>query len=198
MEAIRGDRILKLNAFFKKADPDSIYPNQQLYSVTIEKEITDPITKQKKVKKVTTSNKDAVLNEAEKKWGNVLTSKVKKHFKWLQSFHTNIFKSKKLKIKNKDQELYKEITIEEYQQVISKLSNKKQPGPDRIPNELFKILKEHETFTEIYIKILNSCIETNEIPLSWKESNIYIIYKKLDPTDPLNYRPIVRSENDDV
>ena len=70
------------------------------------------------------------------------------------------------------------------------LKNSKQPGPDRIPNEIFKWIQECDTAFAILLKILNTILEKNWIPSTWKESLIYLIYKSDNPSNPLNYRPI--------
>ena len=73
---------------------------------------------------------------------------------------------------------------------MKKLSNGTAPGPDNIPNEIIKILFTIKEFEEVLIKIINTCLVQKKIPERWKKSNIYTIYKKDNPNNPLNYRPI--------
>ena len=87
-------------------------------------------------------------------------------------------------------EITKKIKIQELKEIISKLGNKKQAGEDRVVNEVFKIMIHNEQFQDILLKILNTCIEKETIPDNWRQSNIFMIYKKNDPNESLNYRPI--------
>jgi len=117
-------------------------------------------------------------------------SHVPEHHDHLHAFHTQSFKNKKQIIHNHDQEIIEPFTIKQVKSALGKLSNKKAPGPDRIPNELLKIMKDEEDFINIYTKLLNSCLILKKVPKSWKQSWIFLVYKSKDPTDPMNYRPI--------
>ena len=87
-------------------------------------------------------------------------------------------------------ELVQEFTKKELEQVIKILSNGTAPSPDRVPNEVIKILCKNKKFTKILLKILNVSLIQNKMPKEWKKSQIFTIYKKDNPNDPLNYRPI--------
>ena len=91
---------------------------------------------------------------------------------------------------NKDTVLTQETTILELNQIIKKLSSNTATGPDNIPNEIIEILFEVEQFQQVLLKIINTCIYKKRIPKQWKKSHIYTIYKKDNPNNPLNYRPI--------
>jgi hypothetical protein len=68
------------------------------------------------------------------------------------------------------------------------LSSAKAPGPDGITNDVIKILP-----TEIKTLIHRLFIvmwATGHTPTAWKHSDTCMIYKKGNPTNPLNYRPI--------
>ena len=75
-----------------------------------------------------------------------------------------------------------------FHNILRLTSNNKQPGPDEIPNELLKNLPDQ----------LQTCIHNLFIiqwlvgytPDGWKESNTVLLYKKGDPLDLKNYRPI--------
>ena len=75
-----------------------------------------------------------------------------------------------------------------FHNILRFTSNNKQPGPDEIPNELLKNLPDQ----------LQTCIHNMFIiqwlvgytPDGWKESNTVLLYKKGDPLDLKNYRPI--------
>jgi hypothetical protein len=68
------------------------------------------------------------------------------------------------------------------------LSSAKAPGPDGITNDVIKILP-----TEVKTLIHQLFIvmwATGHTPTAWKHSDTCMIYKKGNPTNPLNYRPI--------
>jgi hypothetical protein len=71
---------------------------------------------------------------------------------------------------------------------LKSLSSGKAPGPDKIGNELLKILPVqvkkliHMLFTLMWV--------TGITPDAWKHSETCLIYKKGDPTQVGNYRPI--------
>lgn len=71
---------------------------------------------------------------------------------------------------------------------IRKLKTDKSPGPDGIRNEALKAggaLLTHP-LTHLFNKVLN----TGQVPVQWKRSEIILLYKKGDPRDISNYRPI--------
>ncbi|CAH2107216.1 unnamed protein product [Euphydryas editha] len=71
---------------------------------------------------------------------------------------------------------------------IKKLKKDKSPGDDNIPNEAL-IVGKHlliGPLATLFTKIL----EKQEIPIKWATSRIILIYKKGDPADINNYRPI--------
>ena len=105
-------------------------------------------------------------------------------------FYTRKFKNIKNKIKNKDKCLTKEATTKETTEIVEQISNNTSPGPDNIPNEIIKIMHKTEIFAIILNKIINTCIIQQKTPKQWKSANIYTIYKKDNPNNPLNYRPI--------
>ncbi len=75
-----------------------------------------------------------------------------------------------------------------YLNCIRHLARNKQPGPDGIPNELLTCLPEtmhntiHKMFTIMWI--------TGQTPSCLQNSHTLSLYKKGDPTNPANYRPI--------
>ena len=70
-------------------------------------------------------------------------------------------------------------TEEEVEASLKKMSKRKAPGPDDITGDMFIL---SGTFNEI--------LTTTEIPPTWDEAKVIIIYKKGDPVDIKNYRPI--------
>ena len=75
-----------------------------------------------------------------------------------------------------------------FHQQMSKLPNRKSPGPDGIPNELLKHLPEdakqaiHKMFILMWM--------TGSTPTSWKECRTVLIHKKGDEHDLGKWRPI--------
>ena len=75
-----------------------------------------------------------------------------------------------------------------FKSVLGRAANQKAAGWDGAPNELLKNLPErlhrslHAMFVAMWV--------TGETPETWKRSQTVMLYKKGDPTDPANYRPI--------
>ena len=66
-------------------------------------------------------------------------------------------------------------TLEEVLQAIEKMPNKKAPGLDGIPVEIFKCGK--NILTIQLHSLLLQCWETSSLPQDVKDSNIVILYK---------------------
>lgn len=71
---------------------------------------------------------------------------------------------------------------------IKSLKIEKSPGPDRITNETIKLGCAYlaKPLTRLFNQILNS----SYTPRQWSESDIILLYKKGDPNNISNYRPI--------
>jgi hypothetical protein len=75
-----------------------------------------------------------------------------------------------------------------YNTARSRLATKKKPGPDGVYNEVLKHLPEkfhaalHHFFTHLW--------RLSRTPDSWKTALTILLYKKDDPHDVKNYRPI--------
>ena len=63
----------------------------------------------------------------------------------------------------------------------------KSAGPDGVPPHLLRHLPNH--IQQLYQAIIAVCNGQN-IPVAWLQSRVVLIYKKKDPQDPRNYRPI--------
>ena len=68
------------------------------------------------------------------------------------------------------------ITLKELNHAIHRLKNKKTPGPDGIPSELYKWLKEDNRKT--LLKHLNECWESESLEDTMHDANFATIYKK--------------------
>ena len=80
------------------------------------------------------------------------------------------------------------VTQSEVRYALSKMKNDKAPGPDGIMIEQLKsggaII--HQELARLFTK----CIETTNVPKSWKGSELILIHKKGDIKELKNYRPI--------
>lgn len=79
---------------------------------------------------------------------------------------------------------------EEVALAISRLKNKKAPGPDGIHSETLK--QAAPQIVPYLTDILNEALRLGRVPLIWKTANTVIIKKSedKDPSDPKTYRPI--------
>lgn len=73
-------------------------------------------------------------------------------------------------------------------QTVKKLKTEKSPGSDNITNEALKIGCSMLVSPLVYL--FNSILETADTPAQWSESNIILLYKKGNPREIGNYRPI--------
>jgi len=80
------------------------------------------------------------------------------------------------------------ISEEEIKAAIKSLKNGKSPGPDTIANEMLK--NAANTLSLPLSSLFTKCMEQRKIPESWNTALIILIYKKGDPMNLKNYRPI--------
>lgn len=71
---------------------------------------------------------------------------------------------------------------------LEKLKDYKSAGPDNISNEIIKAAK--FALATPLTCLFNKILKEQKVPDSWTASNIILLYKKGDPTDVGNYRPI--------
>ncbi|KAH7693749.1 reverse transcriptase, partial [Aphelenchoides avenae] len=76
----------------------------------------------------------------------------------------------------------------EIQDALKTFKNGKAPGPDGITAEMLKA-GGPELWKRVS-KFFTQCMRQRKIPLKWKESRTVLLYKKGDPEDLKNYRPI--------
>uniref|UniRef100_A0A7I4XT34 Reverse transcriptase domain-containing protein n=1 Tax=Haemonchus contortus TaxID=6289 RepID=A0A7I4XT34_HAECO len=76
----------------------------------------------------------------------------------------------------------------EIRHAITSMRNEAAPGPDRIKAEHLKRLPPFivKTLARLFTRYLSQC----KVPTSWKTSKTVLLYKKGDPDDIGNYRPI--------
>nr|CDJ84071.1 RNA-directed DNA polymerase (reverse transcriptase) domain containing protein [Haemonchus contortus] len=76
----------------------------------------------------------------------------------------------------------------EIRHAIKSMKNCTAPGPDRIKPEHLKSIPQViiKTLARLFTRYLSEC----KVPTSWKTSKTVLLYKKGDPDDIDNYRPI--------
>ena len=79
-----------------------------------------------------------------------------------------------------------EITAEEIRAKLRTAANTL-PGPDRVE---YTHLKRVDPQCTILSLIFNRCLREENVPQCWKDASTILIFKKDDPTDPSNFRPI--------
>ena len=79
-------------------------------------------------------------------------------------------------------------TEREVESCLKDMSKNKAPGPDQITSDVYKL--GGEQIIKCLTECFNNILETKKIPPSWNEAKIIILYKKGDPDDIKNYRPI--------
>ena len=77
---------------------------------------------------------------------------------------------------------------ETYDFCIENLGNNKAPGPDKIPHSILKNMP--PCFHKLLFLFFKHCYKQKQIPASWKTSLTILLYKKGDPSQLTNYRPI--------
>jgi hypothetical protein len=91
-------------------------------------------------------------------------------------------------IKGETDSLMRYIDIEELQGTIKSISNNKAPGPMEETIEMIKWVYKENLLP--ILALFNTIMSTGFIPVYWKMSNIFSIYKGGEPMNPLNYHPI--------
>lgn len=81
-----------------------------------------------------------------------------------------------------------QFTENEVLKQITRLKPEKSPGPYGITNECIKVAK-NLLLTPITI-LWNKILDEDAVPHQWMTSEIILLYKKGDPADIGNYRPI--------
>ena len=78
--------------------------------------------------------------------------------------------------------------------MINNLPTGKSPGPDRLPNKMYRVLS--IVLSEIMVKVLNESQAEGALPETMKQGIISVLYKKKARNDPRNYRPITLLNGD--
>ncbi|KAI8635965.1 Endonuclease/exonuclease/phosphatase [Parasitella parasitica] len=72
--------------------------------------------------------------------------------------------------------------------ILKELPSRKAPGSDHITAEMLRPIA--YPLSKVLAPFLNLCYRHSWIPLSWRTAQVVPIYKKDDPNNPANYRPI--------
>ena len=83
--------------------------------------------------------------------------------------------------------LYTYFDTETYDLCLKNMGNNKALGPDKIPNSILKTC--HHVFTNYCFYYSNITIK-KQIPASWKTNLTVLLYKKGNPSQLTNHRPI--------
>ena len=87
-----------------------------------------------------------------------------------------------------------ELTLAEIIAVMENLPTGKSPGPDALPNKLYKVLS--KTLAPIIQQVANESRQRGSYPEGMSDGIIATLYKKGDRDDPRNYRPITLLNGD--
>ena len=91
-------------------------------------------------------------------------------------------------IKEKFLYLERPIDLDEVNKAIDSMEIRKSVGKDSITAEVIK--QNREWLAPIIEIILQNCQQTNKLPRQWVKGVVTYIYKKKDPKEIKNYRPI--------
>ena len=81
--------------------------------------------------------------------------------------------------------------LAELRKAISKMANGKATKADDIPIEVFKALAvEPDPSLQWLLNLCNHCWQNKVIPHEWSTASVAMLFKKGDPADANNYRPI--------
>lgn len=112
------------------------------------------------------------------------------------NFYRDLYKkrpSEDVSIDRVSEELNFEAKVEDFSLTeivwgIRNLNNRKSPGPDSIINEALKIGE--KIISGLITILFNKILKEQKVPEQWTVSEIILIYKKGDPSEVSNYRPI--------
>ena len=84
------------------------------------------------------------------------------------------------------------ISQKEFQEAVNRLKDGKACGPDEVPIEYWKAIFSAESGIGMdwLLSLCNNCLASGEVPENWHEHQAALVYKKGDPADCGNYRPI--------
>ena len=143
-----------------------------------------------------------------KDWDNPKTSKsntatttsqkakaARKYYKHLYSYKSSTNRQRFIELLNskrvttaKRELADKRITITDITNAIRNMANGKSPGPDSLPAEFYKALE--ADIAPILLSLYDEIREEGLMPDTLLDGEMALLYKKKDPRDIRNYRPI--------
>ena len=175
---IHKSNVKKLCRIDKENDIDAIH--KRLNELNPQQRYFETMKKLKEKRKTTTWGiKD--------KKGATIIDKIEIIKRW-EEFYENLYKGNQRHSNYPTHEEIPEILIEELRKALKYAKNKKATGPDGINAELLKFGGFY--LERILLKLLNNIISTGVFPEELKNSEIVTLYKKGDPLECGNYRPI--------
>ena len=82
----------------------------------------------------------------------------------------------------------REVSRAEFRATLKELKSCKSLGPNQIIGEM---LKAGGTGLEVALcALFNKCLEEEKIPEAWQNAEVILLFKKGDPANIANYRPI--------
>ncbi|KAK4521179.1 uncharacterized protein ATC70_013124 [Mucor velutinosus] len=102
-----------------------------------------------------------------------------------------------LKLNSDQQEsLMMPIDVEELLTDSKQTRRLSSPGPDGLPYEILYLVMKFPPFHDLIQLVYNEALKKGKSPPSWNESVMCLLYKKGDPTDMKNYRPLSLANSD--
>lgn len=88
-----------------------------------------------------------------------------------------------------DEEIIPEVTVDELIVACRRIKEKKTPGPDGVPNKALKAAIHRRP--DIFVRTMQKCLDEGVFPDQWKLQNLVLLPKgNKPPEDPSSYRPI--------
>ena len=78
----------------------------------------------------------------------------------------------------------------EVKRAVDKMKKNKASGVDEIPAEFLKALVSTDDGLTVLVDLCELCWSSKEVPNEWQLSRVRLLFKKGDPADCGNYRPI--------
>ncbi|KAK4519499.1 uncharacterized protein ATC70_009735 [Mucor velutinosus] len=70
------------------------------------------------------------------------------------------------------------------------------PGPDGLPYEILHLVMKFPPFHDLIQLVYSKALKKGKFPPHWKESVMCLLYRKGDPAEMKNYRPLSLANSD--
>lgn len=152
----------------------------------------------KKAQKILARNKPVMASLANRK-GEIKTNR-EEVVRVATEFYSDLYSSNDQRNYHSEKEHYScsEINVEpinnkEIVFAFKNLKKDKSPGPDKLRNEI--LISGKAALLQPLTDVFNKILMEKQIPEQWTDAHITLIYKKGDPNDIGNYRPISLMSN---